>query len=447
MVIHFQADCCKEFHPDDEDFLKNCVFLTFPAIMIMMKKFTKLFTLLIVSLLLNQLSYGQKVYQWRGPSRDGKYNESGLLSQWPQEGPQLLWSFKTLGPGYAAPVITTDKLLVMGVEDEISTLFAFDLDGNLLWKVRNGPSFTGSGFASRFPGSRTTPTVIGDMVYVTSGMGRIACFNLSTREELWAVDMINDLGGYMNEFSYAESVVVDDQHIYCFPAGKKINVAALDRFTGETVWTSPATGDTTHFVSPILVELPSRKIYISASRHYIFGVDCSNGELLWKNEIAINNDGDHANTPVYDAPFIYNITNDRDGAGAIKLELSSDGSSVKEIWTNAGIKNDMGGFILVDNKLFVTTENKYLNVVDPIDGKVVERVRSPFGGLIYADNKFICYGTTGEVALFNYEGGKLIQGGTFQVTLGSKEHFSHPVVSNGVLYIRHGEALMAYEIK
>jgi outer membrane protein assembly factor BamB len=411
-----------------------------------MKK-NKFIPLLIIVLFLSQLSYAQNVYQWRGPARDGKYNESGLLLQWPKEGPKLLWSTETLGPGYAAPVITADKLLVMGVENGNSTLFAFDLNGKLLWKAPNGKEFTGSGFASSFPGSRSTPTVINDMVYATSGNGRIACFNINTGRELWAVDMINDLHGFMNEFSYAESLVADENNIYCFPGGKEISVAAINRFTGKTVWTSKATGDTTHFVSPILVKLPSRKIFVSTSRHYIFGVDCSNGELLWKYNIAINNDGDHANTPIFDAPYIYNFTNDDKGVGAIKLELSPDGKSVKEVWTNKDVKNNMGGFIEVDNKLFVTTENKNLNVLDPANGTVLEKVRSPFGGLIFADNKFICYGTTGDVTLFNYENGKLIEGGTFKITRGSKEHFSHPVVANGVLYIRHGEALMAYQIK
>lgn len=407
----------------------------------------KFFPLLIIVLFLSQLSYAQDVYQWRGPARDGKYIESGLLSQWPEEGPQLLWSTEILGPGYAAPVITADKLLIMGVENGNSTLFAFDLNGKLLWKAPNGESFAGSGFASNFPGSRSTPTVIAEMVYATSGIGRIACFNINTGEELWAVDMVEDLDGFMNEFSYAESVVADDNNIYCFPGGKEINIAAINRFTGETVWTSEATRDTTHFVSPILVELPSRKIFVSTSRHHIFGVDCSNGELLWKYDIAINHDGDHANTPVYDAPYIYNITNDDNGVGTIKLELSPDGKSVKEVWTNKDVKNDKGGFVVVDHKLFVTTENKNLNVLDPANGTVLDRVRSPFGGLIFADNKFICYGTTGDVSLFNYENDKLVQGGTFKITMGSKEHFSHPVVANGVLYIRHGEALMAYQIK
>ncbi len=407
----------------------------------------KINTLLILSLILLQSSFAQTVYQWNGPNRDGKYDESGLLDQWPEEGPEMIWSVENLGDGYAAPVITSDKLLIIGVENEQSMLFAYDLNGNLLWKSPNGKSFVGEGYASNFPGSRSTPTVVGDKVYATSGTGRIACFNLNSGEELWAVDMVTDLNGFMNEFSYAESVVIDGDDLYCFPGGKEINMAKLNRLTGETIWTSEATGDTTHFVSPILVELPSRKIYVSTARHSMFGVDCSNGELLWKYDIAINHDGDHANTPIYDAPYIYNSTNDDDGVGTLKLELSADGSSVKEVWTNEDIKNDMGGLILLDNKLFVTTENKYLNMLNTEDGSLIERVRSPFGGLIYADNKFICYGTNGAVSLFNYENGTLTETGSFKVTMGSKEHFAHPVVANGVLYIRHGEALMAYKIK
>ena len=402
---------------------------------------------LIIFLFISQLLSAQNVYQWRGPDRDGKYNESGLLSQWPEQGPQLLWSTEKLGSGYAAPVLTSDKLLIMGVEDGVSTLFAFDLSGNLQWKTPNGKSFVGDGFSARFPGARSTPTVMGDLVYATSGTGRLACFNLNNGEEQWAVDMVSDLKGFMNEFSYAESVVTDDNAVYCFPGGKEISVAKLDRFTGKTIWTSEATGDTTHFVSPILVNLPLRKVFVSASRHYVFGVDCATGELLWKYNIAIRHDGDHANTPVYQAPYLYVVTNDENGKGAIKLELLSDGTGVKEVWTNKEVKNDMGGYILHEKKLFVTTENKYLNTLDQETGTVLDKVRSSFGGLIFTDNKFIVYGTNGDVQLFNYENGKLNQGGLFKVTMGSQEHFSHPVVNGGVLYIRHGEALMAYKIK
>ncbi len=411
-----------------------------------MKKINRIY-LPVILLLTCQLLNAQSIYQWRGPARDGKYNESGLMKQWPENGPELLWAVENIGLGYAAPVVTSDKLLVIGVENENSMLFAYDLKGKLLWKSPNGKEFAGSGYSSNFPGARSTPTVVGEMVYATSGNGRLACFNLQTGKEIWAVDMVINLKGFMNEFGYAESVVTDDNAVYCFPGGKENNIAKLDRFTGKTIWTSKATGDTTHFVSPILVELQSRKIFVSVSRNFVFGVDCNNGELLWKYGIAMKYDGDHANSPVYDAPYIYEVTNDDNGKGTIKLELSADGKSVKEVWTNKTIKNNLGGFVVLDHKLFVLTENKNLNILDPQNGTVIEKVKAPFGGLIYANNKFIAYGTNGDVSLFNYENGKLLPGGTFKVTKGSKEHFAHPVIAGGVLYIRHGEALMAYKIK
>jgi outer membrane protein assembly factor BamB len=411
-----------------------------------MKKLLSLSLIFLMICLCSQ-TFSQTVYQWRGPDRDGKYPENGLLKQWPEKGPQLLWSNETLGEGYAAPVVTSDKLFVNGVVGGNSYLFAFDLKGKLLWKSPNGKEFTGDGYAANFPGARPTPTVVNDLVYTSSGLGRIACFETSTGKEKWAVDMVKDLKGYMNEFGYAESFVTDEKLLYCFPGGPLNNIAALDRLTGKTVWTSKALGDTTHFCSPILINLPSRKIYVSVSRRWLFAVDCQNGELLWKYPVAFKYDGDHVNTPVYEAPYLYWVSGDENGNGAVKLELAADGKSVKEIWNNPQVRNSMGGLIVIDGKLFTTTENKNMNILDPAKGAVTDKIKAPYGGLIFADNKFLVYGNNGDVSLFNYENGKLTPGGTFKITKGSKEHFAHPVIANGVLYIRHGEALMAYKVK
>ena len=411
-----------------------------------MKKLLSLTTLtMIVCLALQAIS--QTVYQWRGPNRDGKYNETQLLKQWPEKGPQLLWFTEELGAGFAAPVVTADKMFVNGVEKGNSTLFCFDLKGKLIWKSPNGKEFSGQGYAASFPGARPSPTVVGNLVYTSSGLGRIACFDATTGKEKWSVDMVKDLKGYLNEFGYAESFVTDDKNLYCMPGGPSNNVAAIDRITGKTVWTSKALGDTTHFCSPILIKLATRQIFVNVSRHWLFAVDCKNGELLWKYKVAYKYDGDHVNSPVYEAPYIYWVSGDENSCGAVKLELAADGKSVKEIWSNPQMRNSLGGFIVINGKLFVTTENKNLNVLDPATGKVSNKIKATYGGIICADNKFFCYGNNGDVSMFNYEKGILAPGGTFKVNKGSKEHFAHPVIANGVLYIRHGNALMAYKVK
>jgi outer membrane protein assembly factor BamB len=411
-----------------------------------MKKLLSISVILLITGLVSQ-AWSQTVYQWRGPDRDGKYNETGLMKQWPEKGPQLLWITEELGAGFSAPVITADKLFVNGESSANSYLLAFDLNGKLLWKSPNGKEFVGDGFSSNFPGARPSPTVVDNLVYTSSGLGRIACFDAAFGKEKWAVDMVKDLKGYLNEFGYAESFFTDDKNLYCMPGGPDTNIAALDRFTGKTVWTAKALGDTTHFCSPILIKLPSRQIYVSVSRHWLFAVDCKNGELLWKYKVTYKNDGDHVNSPVYEAPYIYWVSGDENGNGAVKLELASDGKSVTEMWSNPQVRNSFGGFVVIAGKLFVTTENKNLNVLDPAKGTVANKIKAPYGGLIFTDNKFIVYGNNGDVSLINYENGKLTPGGSFKIDKGSKEHFAHPVVANGVMYIRHGEALMAYKIK
>lgn len=107
----------------------------------------KMAVCVILSLVLiscNQV-YPPGVSQFRGDNRDGHYSESNLLDQWPEEGPEMLWSSDGLGVGYAAPVVTEDKIFVNGEIDSVSHLFAFDLEGKMLWKAAMGPEFMGKG--------------------------------------------------------------------------------------------------------------------------------------------------------------------------------------------------------------------------------------------------------------------------------------------------------------
>jgi outer membrane protein assembly factor BamB len=390
----------------------------------------------------------QKVSQWRGPARDGKYNETQLLNVWPDKGPEMLWSTEEIGLGYAAPVVTDDKLYINGEADSTSYLFAFGLNGKLIWKSPNGREFFGKGYAASFPGSRSTPTVVGNLIYATSGLGRIACFDAMSGKELWAKDMLKDLGGILNEFGYAESLLVDAKNVYCFPGGNPSNIMALDRMTGKTVWTSAAKGDTSSFCSPILVKLPTRSLLVTFGRYNLMGIDISNGELLWSYKIGFKWDGGHCNTPVYDNGYIYYSTDDEENStGTIKLELSADGKSIKEVWRNRAIRNAMGGLVKIDNKLYLTTKANYLKAMNTDNGLVADSLKTNHGSLIFADNKLICYGSNGDVKLVTFDKAKMNISGKLKISKGSKEHFAHPVLANGVMYIRHGKALMAYKVK
>jgi len=406
------------------------------------------FLVCIILLITAHQTIGQKVYQWRGDNRDGVYNENNLIKSWPEKGPELLWFNEDIGQGYAAPVVTNDKLLIIGEADSTSYLFAFDLKGKLLWKTPNGKEYYGQGFSASYPGSRSTPTVVGDLVYATSGHGRLACFEVATGKEKWAVNMVRDLDGIENEFGYSESPLIDGDDLFCTPGGANKNVVALNRFTGKTTWTSKALGDTTSFSSPIMISLPGRKIFANISRHYIFGLDAKSGELLWSQKLEnFKYEGEHCSTPLFTDGFLYYIVEDENGNGAVKLEISPDGKNIKEMWRNKNATNAMGGYLKIGNHLFTTTNKKKLICIDATTGNIVDSLSSTKGSLIYAGNLFYCYNETGVVKLIKFENSKFAEISKFKVEKGTKEHFSHPVIANGTMYIRHGRALMAYDIQ
>jgi outer membrane protein assembly factor BamB len=260
--------------------------------------------------------------------------------------------------------------------------------------------------------------------------------------------MIADLGGKLNMFGNSESLSVDDKNVYCMPGGTETNLVALDRFTGKVVWTSKALGDPVSFCSPMVVRLPHRNILVTLSHEYLLGLDTQTGELLWSHkEDSVKLEGEHCNTPIYADGFIYSISGDENGNGAYQLQLSPDGKSVKEVWRNGKIRNPMGGFVKMDDRIYTTSDDKKLYVLDTQNGQITEVLSGMKGSLIAADNLLFCYTDNGYMNLINGIGTKLEVVSKFKITKGEKEHFSHPVITNGVLYVRHGNALMAYAIK
>jgi outer membrane protein assembly factor BamB len=200
------------------------------------------------------------------------------------------------------------------------------------------------------------------------------------------------------------------------------------------------------YCSPLLIKLAERKILVNLSRYYLFALDCATGELLWSYPVkGAKDDAQHCNTPVYKDGALYLVFGKGTEKGTTKLELAADGKSVKEVWSNQ-VRNAMGGFVVVGNKLFTAIENNYIKAVDLSTGNVVDSVKVRNGSLIFADNKFFCYGNNGEVNLVDYGQGKLTAAGKLKIEKGSKDHSAHPVLANGVLYIRRGKGLMAYKV-
>lgn len=397
------------------------------------------FLTLSIQLLATLFLGAQEITQFRGPNAVGKYAETNLLKEWPANGPDLLWEAKGLGNGYGSPVFKNNRIYVNGEIDSLTYLFALDKTGNILWR-----SPIGEEWVTSYPGARSTPTIVDDLVYVSAGMGAVACFDANSGEQKWSRNMLKEFGAVNTRFGFAESIVNYGDKVFCTPGGPEMNVVALNRFTGEVEWACVGKGEMPSFCTPLVLELPKRTLLLTFSMSHLLAIDIETGELLWTHQQ--EGDGDvHVNTPLYEDGYLYYVAGN--GNGAVKLELTDDGNLVKQVWANKKYDNLNGGFIKIDDHIYASGYTKRMwYSVNTNTGEITDSLKFDNGITIFADDRLYLYNERGRVSLCGVDNGKFQKISEFKLSLGTKAHFSHPVVSKGILYIRRGNSLMAYDI-
>lgn len=400
-------------------------------------------TIILVSLILIAIvfSNAQTPTKWRGPNGNGVYSETGLLKKWPAGGPEIIWHFDKLGQGHSSPAFANGLIYVSGMEGTIGNIYALTPDGKLKWKVPYGAEFSES-----YPGARSTPVVAGDLLYIYSGLGVLTCLDANNGSIKWKKDVLKDFDGQNIRWGVTETVVVDGGLVYVTPGGKKNNVVALNRNNGDLVWSSPAKGELSAYCTPLLITLPARKLLVTMTADHIIGLDAATGKMLWSHP-QTNRYQVHANTPVYHDGGLFCFSGY--GQGGVKLELSTDGSTVKKAWFSEKLDSRMGGIVLLNGYLYGSGDNnREWRCVDWKTGAEKYAAKNIGKGVVIAaDGMLYCYSDRGELALVeaNPSGFKVVS--QTKVELGSDQHWSHPVIDNGRLYLRHGNTLIAYKIK
>jgi len=379
--------------------------------------------------------------QWNGVNRDGKSLETGLLKQWPDGGPKLLWTADTdIGGGFSSPSVTAEAIYVTGLVGKDGWLFAFDLAGKSKWKHNYGPDWSG-----QHAGVRTTPTVDGDRLYLMSGQGRIVCIETATGKEKWGFNAIEKFGGRNIKWGIAESPLVYGNTVVCTPGGRDASLVGLDKMTGRTLWTTKGLSDLAGYCSPLLIKEGSRNLIVTATENNIVGVGPDDGRVFWKVPYR-NKWAAHPNTPLYHDGSVFVTSNY--GLGGMMLRLSQDGKSVTEAWRERSLDTHHGGVVLVNGCIYGSASRGHRMCLDWKTGKIMYRTDRPHkGSVIAADGMLYCYDESGSVCLVEASPKGYNVVSSFKVTQGAGNHWAHPVIAGGRLYIRHGGVLMAHDIK
>ena len=383
----------------------------------------------------------QENSQWRGKNRNGIYSETGLLKKWPAEGPRLLWSYDDLGEGHTSAATANDKIYITGMADSTGYLYVFDLNGKLLNKKDYGLEWN-----ANYNGSRSTVNVNDGKLYIFSGRGVLSCLNEKTLDVLWKKDIEKDFDGHNLKFGMTESPLIVGDVIFLTPGGEKHNMVALNKHTGALIWVSAGTGKPSTYCSPQYAGDLQTPVVINAIDSNIVAFNAQTGEMLWEVEQK-NPYGHSPNTPIYENRLVFSTTGG--GVGCVQYRLTPEGKIAEKAWTNNEMDSKLGAAVKINNYVYGSGEkNRYWYCIDWTTGETRYKDNQiGVGNIIAADGMLYCYSDKGEMALVEASPEKFNVVSKFKITLGTDQHWAHPVIYKGVLYVRHGNTLMAYSIK
>ncbi len=396
-------------------------------------------TLLLCALAAAFSLSAQDGIQWRG-DRTGVYKETGLLKQWPAEGPALLWHFDGLGNGYSSVSIHQDQLYVTGYQDQKGYLYVLGTDGKLRHKVMYGAEWDSDGYV----GARSTVMHDDGKLYVVSGLAELSCFDAGTMKRVWQKDYRKDYGAENTKHGWNGPPLIVGEKLIIAPGGTEHNVVALDKATGTILWSSPGKGDMSGYGTPVFVADQQVPQVVVMMAHHIIGLDVKDGKLLWSHPHT-NRFGEHPNTPVYSDGMLFCTSSY--GKGSVMLRLTDGGRGVQQVWELKELSHKTGHVMKVGGNLYGSGDRANWYCVDWHTG-VVKHTNPVLGAgtIVAADGLLYCYSEKGEMALVKPEPAAFEIVSTFPVTLGTEQHWAHPVIHRGVLYVRHGDTLMAYKI-
>lgn len=382
--------------------------------------------------------------QFRGPERDGIFHADGLAKSWPEGGPKLLWSASGLGESYASMAVADGKIYTTGKHEDAGTAFAFDLQGKKLWSTVYGKEHAGGGY----PGSRSTPTFDDGMLFVLSSTGEAVALDADDGTIRWKVNVLERFKGENIYFGVSESPLVDGNRVILTPGGKDAAVVALDKKTGDTVWTSKGLSEKAAYCNPRIWDTGTHRQLVTMTAKHMVGLDPESGAILWRTEMPAEYDI-HATSPVWTdtgkGNLIYVSHGYKQGGKAYRL--ADDGRSVTPAWTEEKLDIHHGGAVLLDGHIYGAASGKTWYALDAETGEILASIpRLGKGAVVYADGHLYGYVESGEVLLVNPDPKAFEVVSRFEITAGEGHHWSHPVIAGKVLYIRHGDVLMAYDI-
>lgn len=394
---------------------------------------------------------------FRGPDRSGVSSESDLLQAWPEAGPPLVWRAEGAGRGYASAAIADGRVYTLGdgpshADDDDEYLSCFsDKDGSLIWSTKTGSAWNEG--QPTWQGSRGTPTVDEDRLYVITPAGTLYCCATSDGDVLWKKDLKADFGGKKADgWGYSESPLVDADKVICTPGGEQATMVALDKNDGSLVWKAVHPGDEGAAHSSIVTaEVAGTKVYVQNTGGGPIGVAADTGELLW--EYAMEPPTAFIPSPVIKDDLVFTTAGYGLGGALVRQVPKGNGKfEADEIYpANPDLANKQGGLVLVGDYLYGGSDgSNTVLCIELMTGNVMWEARGAGRNSISvaaADGRLYLHFADGTMALAEANPGDYNEISSFETPpTDDRPAWALPSIANGRLYLREGDSIFCYDI-
>ena len=388
--------------------------------------------------------------QWRGPNRDGKSADTGLLKEWPAEGPTLAWKATGLGQGLSNMSVAAGRLFTMGDKGGAGYVMALaPADGKILWATKVGAAGSTDPAEWNHPGPRCTPTVSGDLVFALNAFGEMICVTAADGKEQWRKDLRKDFGGKPPTWGYSESLLVDGEQVVVTPGGSQGAMVAMDKRTGRVLWQSRDFTDEAHYSSIVPADIGDTRQYVQLTAASVVGISAKDGSVLWqaprKGNVAV------IPTPVVEGNLVYVTSGYGAGSNLFKVTSNAGKFSVEQVYANRAMAVHHGGVVKVGESLYGYSDSKGFTCQNFQTGAVVwsdkEKIKKCC--VSYADGRLYCREeeSGGMVLLDATPTGYQEKGRFVQPDRAKEMAWPHPTIANGKLYLRDQETLLCYDVK
>ena len=390
--------------------------------------------------------------RWRGANNDGISLETGLLSEWPEDGPPLAWRTKGLGNGYSSVAVAGGKIYTLGGLNGRTWLHCRSTeDGAEVWStdVAGGE------------GPNGTPTVDGDLVFGLSTEGELFCCKTADGELVWSKNYATDFGvDGKPGWGFSESPLVDGDRLICTPGSQDAMIAALDKRTGNVLWKSAVPslgdrgGDGAAYSSVVVSNARGVRQYVQLTGRGIVSVAAKDGKFLW-NYNRIANGTANIPTPIVDGDYVFCSTGYGTGAALLKVVGSGDDLRAEEVYFLEAkeMQNHHGGMVLVGDHIYCGHGHNqgFPLCIEMKTGKVAWRAgRGPGSGsaaILYADGHLYFRYEDGMMALIEANPREYVLKGSFKLASNNGRSWPHPVIVDGKLYLRDQQTLLCYDVR